>query len=329
MVVLVTGGAGYIGSHTVKMLKEKGLAMVVYDNLSSGHREAVNGVPFVEGDIRDKGLLGDTLKSYGVTEVIHFAALSLVGESMTKPDKYYHNNVFGTMCLLNMMLENNVQRIVFSSSAAVYGEAGKVPIMEGCSANPTNVYGRTKKVVENILADYEKAYGLKYVSLRYFNACGADESGKIGEDHDPETHLIPLVLQAALGRKKVSIYGDDYPTRDGTCIRDFIHVNDLASAHLLAMEQLRVGKKSDVFNLGNENGFSVNEIITAAEKITGKAIPAQTVARRLGDPAVLVAGSEKARSVLGWKPEYTDLKQMIGTAWKWHSKNQDGFTGEQ
>jgi UDP-glucose 4-epimerase len=300
MTVLVTGGAGYIGSHTVK----------------------------IEGDILDKRLLGEAVRSFGVTDVIHFAGLSLVGESMRKPDEYYWNNVAGTVSLLNVLLEHPVRRIVFSSSAAVYGEPEKLPIDEKHPRKPTNVYGQTKAVVEKILHDYSQAHGLKYVSLRYFNACGAEESGLIGEDHDPETHLIPLVLETALGqRQKIRIYGSDYPTKDSTCIRDYIHVSDLATAHLLAMEYLETGNPSGVFNLGNGKGFSVKEVIDAAEEVTEKTIPVETSARRPGDPAVLVADSEKARSVLGWEPEYTDLKQMIGTAWKWHSQNPGGFAG--
>lgn len=324
--ILVTGGAGYIGSHTVKKLKQRGYPLVVYDNLTSGHREAVNDVPLVEGDLLDAELLGDTLRSFGVTDVIHFASLSLVGESMVRPDKYYFNNVIGTLTLLKTMLVHNVRRIVFSSSAAVYGDVKVSPITEDCVRSPVNVYGQTKYMVEQILTDYSKAYGLKYVSLRYFNACGADESGNIGEDHNPETHLIPLVLRTALGqREKISIYGVDYPTKDGSCIRDYIHVNDLAEAHLLALEYLKAGHTSDVFNLGNGNGFSVREVIDSAGEVVGRSILTEIATRREGDPAVLVASSEKAQRILGWKPEYTDLNRMIATAWHWHLENPTGF----
>ncbi len=328
MTILVTGGAGYVGSHTVKKLKEKGYSLVVYDNLSSGHREALEGVPFVEGDLLDGKLLSHTFCSFRVTDVIHFAGLSIVGESMLQPDKYYLNNVVGTLTLLNTMLAHKARRIIFSSSAAVYGEAEGVPILEECPRNPANIYGQTKAIVEKILEDYGKAYGLGYVSLRYFNACGADESGSIGEDHRPETHLIPLVLQTALKkREEICIFGEDYATKDGTCIRDYIHVNDLADAHLLAMEHLRSDRVSDVFNLGNGNGFSVREVINTAAEVTGTVISSETAPRRIGDPEVLVAGSAKARDILGWRPKYTELRKMIETAWQWHVKYPQGFGG--
>ncbi|NLM22102.1 MAG: UDP-glucose 4-epimerase GalE, partial [Peptococcaceae bacterium] len=318
MTILITGGAGYIGSHTALSLKRQGYDFVVYDNLSSGHRESIRNYPFVQGDISDRPLLENTIKSYGVTDVIHFAASSIVGESMQNPQKYYQNNVAGTLSLLDTLLACKVKKIVFSSTAAVYGEPDLAPITENSSKKPTNVYGRTKLMIENILADYDLAYSLKYVSLRYFNACGADDGGLIGEDHRPETHLIPLILQTALGlRKRISIYGDDYPTNDGTCIRDYIHVNDLAHAHVLALNYLRNDNKSDVFNLGNGNGFSVKEIIRAAEKVVGSSIPQDIGPRRSGDPAVLVADAQKAKKKLGWKPEYTDLEGIIKTACQW------------
>lgn len=324
--ILVTGGAGYIGSHTVKLLQAKGYPLVVYDNLSSGHRNAVKGVPFVVGDVLDAKLLEKTIKSYGVTDVIHFAASSIVGESMVKPDRYYLNNVVGTLTLLNTMLANSVKNIVFSSTAAVYGEPETVPITEDCPINPTNVYGQTKAIVEEMFEDYSRAYRLKYVSLRYFNACGADESGNIGEDHLPETHLIPLVLQTAMKkREKISIFGEDFPTKDGTCIRDYIHVSDLAEAHILALEYIRADEVSNVFNLGNGNGFSVKEVINVAMKATESPILTEVTARREGDPAVLVASAEKARDILRWNPEYTDLKRIIKTAWNWHVKNPEGY----
>ncbi|MDD4835073.1 MAG: UDP-glucose 4-epimerase GalE, partial [Lutispora sp.] len=265
MNILITGGAGYIGSHTVKALKKKGYFTVVYDNLSTGHEYAAKGDVFIWGDIFDSNLLKSTIKKYSIDSVIHFAAYSLVGESMTNPKKYYTNNVQGTLNLLNTMLENNVDKIVFSSTAAVYGEPENIPITEDCPKDPTNVYGKTKLIIENMLEDYSKAYALKYIALRYFNACGADPQGDIGEDHNPETHLIPLVLQTCADkRESIKIFGQDYPTKDGTCIRDYIHVNDLASAHVLALEALQKGHKSEVYNLGNGNGFSVSEIIDTA-----------------------------------------------------------------
>ena len=326
MTILITGGAGYIGSHTALSLKRQGYDFVVYDNLSTGHRESVGNCPFVKGDISDRRLLENVIKSYGVTDVIHFAASSIVGESMQNPQKYYQNNVVGTLSLLDTLLKCKVKRIVFSSTAAVYGEPDIVPITEDSPKQPTNVYGRTKLIIENILEDYDLAYGLKYVSLRYFNACGADDGGLIGEDHRPETHLIPLVLQTALGlRTKISIFGDDYPTPDGTCIRDYIHVNDLAQAHILALNYLRSENKSDVFNLGNGSGFSVKEIIRTAERVVGRGIPQDIGPRRSGDPAVLVADAQKAKKKLGWKPEYTDLERIIKTAWQWHSENPSGY----
>ena len=326
MTILITGGAGYIGSHTALSLKRQGYDFVVYDNLSTGHRESVGKCPFVKGDISDRRLLENVIKSYGVTDVIHFAASSIVGESMQNPQKYYQNNVVGTLSLLDTLLKCKVKRIVFSSTAAVYGEPDIVPITEDSPKQPTNVYGRTKLIIENILEDYDLAYGLKYVSLRYFNACGADDGGLIGEDHRPETHLIPLVLQTALGlRTKISIFGDDYPTPDGTCIRDYIHVNDLAQAHILALNYLRSENKSDVFNLGNGSGFSVKEIIRTAERVVGRGIPQDIGPRRSGDPAVLVADAQKAKKKLGWKPEYTDLERIIKTAWQWHSENPSGY----
>lgn len=319
MNILVTGGAGYIGSHTVNKLKKKGYFTVVYDNLSTGHEYAAKGDIFVKGDIFDSYLLADTIKKYNIDSIIHFAAYSIVGESMENPKKYYINNVEGTLNLLNTMLDNNINNIVFSSTAAVYGEPKIIPITEDCPKNPTNVYGKTKLIIENILEDYSKAYGLKYIALRYFNACGADPIGDIGEDHNPETHLIPLVLQTCAGkRKSIKIFGQDYPTKDGTCIRDYIHVNDLANAHILAIQSLSNGHKSDVYNLGNGNGFSVKEIIDTAEKVTRIKISKEIADRRSGDPAILIANSDKIKKDLGWKPKYTDVNEIIQTAWNWH-----------
>lgn len=326
MNILVTGGAGYIGSHTVKMLKELGKNVIAYDNLTKGHQTAVKCDVFVKGDIFDSELLEETIKKYNIDSVIHFAAYSLVGESMEKPSMYYHNNVQGTLNLLDVMLKCNVKKLVFSSSAAVYGEPEAVPITEEISKRPTSVYGRTKLIMENVMEDYSNSYGLKYTALRYFNACGADEEGNIGEDHSPESHLIPIVLQTCLGiRESIKIFGDDYPTEDGTCIRDYIHVNDLAKAHILALEGLHEGHPSGAYNLGIGNGFSVREIIRAAETVTGITINKEVVQRRAGDPAVLIASSERIRRSLGWKPEYMDIKDIIATAWKWHRNHPNGF----
>jgi UDP-glucose 4-epimerase len=300
--------------------------VVVYDNLVKGHRNAVKGNEFVQGDIFDSDLLAHTIKKYRIDAAIHFAAYSLVGESMEAPSKYYENNVCGTLNLLDVLMKNNVKKLVFSSTAAVYGEPEKVPITEDLSKVPTNVYGRTKLILENAMEDYSRAYGFRYAALRYFNACGADVKGDIGEDHDPETHLIPIVLQTCLGkRESIKIYGDDYPTQDGTCIRDYIHVNDLGNAHILAMKALMEGAGSSAYNLGNGNGFSVNDIISAAEEVTGINIKKEYIERRAGDPAVLIASSDKIKRELKWKPEYTDIKEILRTAWIWHKNNPEGY----
>ncbi|EGO65030.1 UDP-glucose 4-epimerase GalE [Acetonema longum] len=326
MNILVTGGAGYIGSHTVRLLEKKADRVVVYDNLVKGHRQAVGKSVFVQGDLLDSGKLIDTIQRYAISSVVHFAAASLVGESMGKPRDYYRNNVQGTLNLLDVMLDNKVGKLVFSSTAAVYGEPEITPITEDAAKNPTNVYGRTKLAMENAMDDYSRAYGLKYIALRYFNACGADPAGDIGEDHEPETHLVPLVLRACLGKSDgIKIFGDDYPTQDGTCIRDYIHVTDLAQAHGLALEALYGGHGSDVYNLGNGSGFSVKEIIEAAETVTGIKIRQEVIARRAGDPAVLVAGAAKIKRDMNWQPQYTDIKEIIATAWRWHRANPDGF----
>lgn len=326
MNVLVTGGAGYIGSHTVKMLYDNKVNVIAYDNLSKGHRDAVKCDVFVKGDIFDSELLKYTIKKYDIGAVVHFAAFSLVGESMGKPSLYYHNNVSGTLNLLNAMMECNVKKLVFSSSAAVYGEPSKVPITEDLDKNPTNVYGRTKLIMEGAMKDYSSAYGLKYIALRYFNACGADETGEIGEDHNPESHLIPLVLRTCLHKQdSIKIFGDDYPTADGTCIRDYIHVNDLADAHILALNALKGGHESDVYNLGNGNGFSVKDIINAAEAVTGIKIKKEITGRRAGDPAVLIASSDKIKKDLGFTIKYSNISDIIETAWRWHKNHPDGY----
>ncbi len=328
MNILVTGGAGYIGSHTVRLLEKNSSKVVVYDNLVTGHQAAVKNSVFVKGDIFDSERLAATIKQYDISSVVHFAAYSLVGVSMVKPQEYYHNNVAGTLNLLDVMLNSGVKQLVFSSTAAVYGEPETSLITEAMIKNPTNVYGRTKLIMENAMADYSRSYGLKYIALRYFNACGADSAGDIGEDHCPETHLVPLVLKACLGKTDgLKIFGDDYPTKDGTCVRDYIHVNDLAQAHVLALNALANGHASDVYNLGNGNGFSVKEVIAAAEEVTGLTVPKEIAPRRAGDPAVLVASSDKIRQDLGWQPTYTDMKKIIGTAWGWHKNNPEGYAG--
>lgn len=326
MAILVTGGAGYIGSHTALALLEQNRETVIIDSLYQGHKAAIHGGVFYKGDLRDEALLDRIFTEHQIEGVIHFAANSLVGESMKDPGKYYNNNVYGTLCLLEAMVKHGVRAIVFSSTAAVYGEPETVPIKETAPTNPTNAYGETKLAMERMIHWFESAHGLKYVSLRYFNAAGAHPSGKIGEDHDPETHLIPLILQVALGkRESISIFGGDYPTPDGTCIRDYIHVCDLADAHLLAVDHLIQGGDSGIYNLGNGKGFSVKEVIEIAREVTGHPIPAKMEPRRAGDPAVLVASSDKCKSELGWKPVRTDLKTIIQDAWNWHQNYPDGF----
>ncbi|WP_138205070.1 UDP-glucose 4-epimerase GalE [Haloimpatiens lingqiaonensis] len=321
MSILITGGAGYIGSHTVKYFQEQKEEVIVVDNLQSGHRESVNVENFYNIDIRDKEALDKVFKAHKIEAVIHFAANSLVGESMEKPYEYYHNNVYGMLSLLHVMQENNVNKIVFSSTAATYGEPKSIPILEEDETTPTNTYGETKLAMEKMMKWFDNAYGTKYVSLRYFNAAGAHESGTIGENHNPETHLIPLILQVPLGKRhKIYMFGNDYPTEDGTCVRDYIHVMDLASAHYLALEYLRKGNSSNIFNLGNGNGYSVKEVIETARKVTSHQIPAEVKERRSGDPAVLIASSQKAKSVLGWNPQFDSLEKIIADAWRWHKK---------
>ncbi|RXZ84069.1 UDP-glucose 4-epimerase GalE [Paenibacillaceae bacterium] len=327
MAILVTGGAGYIGSHTAAALLERGESIVVVDNLQQGHREAVLGGRFYEGDLRDAEFLDRVFQENEINAVIHFAANSLVGESMFNPGKYYHNNVYGTLCLLEKMQQYDVKRIVFSSTAATYGEPENVPIGEQDKTVPTNAYGETKLAMEQMMKWFDHAHGIKFVSLRYFNAAGAHDSGRIGEDHQPETHLIPIVLQAALGtRPHISVFGDDYPTADGTCIRDYIHVSDLADAHVLAVDKLLGGGDSAIYNLGSGHGFSVKEVIDIARSVTGREIPAVIEDRRSGDPAVLVASSAKAQEELGWRPSRSRLEDMIESAWKWHQANPNGYT---
>lgn len=322
--ILVTGGAGYIGSHTVKELQNSGYEVVILDNLVYGHRELVENVlkcKLIVGDLSDRALLDQVFTAHPISAVIHFAAYAYVGESVTSPDKYYRNNVVGTLSLLEAMVAASVKNIVFSSTCATYGVPQMLPIPEDHPQNPINPYGMSKLMVEKMLADFDHAYGLKSVCFRYFNAAGADPSGELGEDHNPETHLIPLVLLTALGkREQISVFGTDYDTPDGTCIRDYIHVLDLAQAHILGLERLLQGGDSAVFNLGNGNGFSVKEVIEAAREITGKMIKVQECDRRAGDPAILVGSSEQARKVLGWQPQYSDIKDMLIHAWHWHQK---------
>lgn len=327
MAILVLGGAGYIGSHTVWELCEAGRDVVVADNLQTGFRAAVHPrARFYKLDIRDGKALDVLFQAEKIDGVIHFAACSQVGESMRDPLKYYDNNLHGTMVLLSAMLRHGVDRIVFSSTAATYGEPERVPILETDRTCPTNTYGETKLSMEKMMGWCAKAHGLKYVALRYFNACGAHPSGVIGEAHDPETHLIPLILQVPAGRRQaLTIFGDDYPTPDGTCVRDYIHVTDLAQAHILALDYLAGGGESSVFNLGNGVGFSNREVVEVARKVTGHPIPVEIGPRRAGDPARLVASSQKARTVLGWDPRYADLETIISTAWEWHRTHPNGY----
>ena len=319
--ILVVGGAGYIGSHMVKDLLDSGYGVITLDDLSTGHRELVTGGEFIEGGLGDRVLLEKLFSTHKISAVMHFAAFSLVGESVEKPLKYYRNNMAATAELLDSMIRHNVKRFIFSSTAAVYGEPVEIPIAENHPCNPTNPYGKSKIGVERMLKDCDFAYGLKYISLRYFNASGADESGNIGERHANETHLIPLILEVATGRREnIKIFGTRYPTPDGTCIRDYIHVSDLTKAHLLALNALLSGGDSAVYNLGNNRGYSVREVIELARKVTGKPIPVIEADKRPGDPAVLIASSDKIKKALGWKPEYEDLETIIKTAWVWHQK---------
>ncbi len=326
MAILVTGGAGYIGSHTVAELLDANEEVVILDNLQKGHRDAVLGGKLCVGDLRDDAFLDKVFKENDIESVIHFAADSLVGESVTEPLKYYNNNVVSTLKLLTKMNEYGVNKIVFSSTAATYGEPENIPIMEKDKTFPTNPYGETKLAVEKALKWADNAYGIKYTSLRYFNAAGAHISGKIGEDHQPESHLIPIILQVALGKREaINIFGEDYDTRDGSCIRDYIHVTDLAQAHILALKKLRAGGESSIYNLGNGKGFSVKEVVELTREVTGINIKAIVAERRAGDPAVLIATSEKIQKELNWKPKYNELRTIIETAWQWHKNHPNGY----
>ncbi len=322
--ILVVGGAGYIGSHTVKQLMAAGHDVVVLDNLVYGHKDILDAalkVEFIEGDIGDRPLLDKIFSTHDIGAVMHFAAYAYVGESVTAPAKYYQNNVVATLSLLDAMVAADVKNFVFSSTCASYGVPQTIPIPEDHPQNPINPYGATKLMVERILQDYGPAYGLKSIIFRYFNAAGADPDGQLGEDHNPETHLIPLTLQAALGiRDNIAIFGTDYPTDDGTCIRDYIHVCDLADAHILGVEHLLKGGESDIFNLGNGLGFSVKQVIESARRVTGKEIIAIEQDRRAGDPPALIGSADKARQKLGWNPQYADIDQIMTHAWQWHQK---------
>jgi UDP-glucose 4-epimerase len=323
--ILVTGGAGYIGSHVVKGLIYQGYQPIVLDNLQTGHRKAVKDAPFVEGDLADQEKLREIFRSYPIHTVMHFAADSLVGESVDHPLRYFNNNVKNSVQLVEIMNEFDVKNIVFSSSASVYGEPEKIPIPEEHPCLPTNPYGETKWIFEKVLNYFYETKKLNYVSLRYFNAAGADPDGDLGEDHSPETHLIPLVLKAALKGNPIPIYGTDYDTPDGTCIRDYIHVTDLAHAHILALQRLEEGENSSIYNLGNGNGYSVREVIETARRVTGKMISSIESPRRRGDPPRLVASSEKIRKELGWNPKYPELETIIESAWKWHQNHPSGY----
>ena len=319
MAVLVCGGAGYIGSHINKQLNKEGYETIVFDNLVCGHREAVKWGTFIQGDIKNTDEIEAVFEKYPIEAVFHFAAYAYVGESVDHPEKYYYNNVVNTLNLLQVMRKHNCNKIIFSSTCATYGEPEKVPITEDMPQNPINPSGMTKLTVERIFKDYKRAYGLQFAVLRYFNAAGADPECEIGESHDPETHIIPLALDAASGKREdIKVFGTDYDTPDGSCIRDYIHVTDLADAHLRALHYLEEGSEGDFFNLGNTVGTSVLEVVEAAKRVTGKDFKVTLSDRRPGDPAKLVGSSEKARRILGWKPEFGDIDTIVSHAWNWH-----------
>ena len=325
MNVLVTGGAGYVGSHAVAQLMAAGHTVKVWDNLSRGHAASIPAEVLIRGSLSESDRLSSVMREHGIDAVMHFAAFALVGESVANPALYYENNVLGTLSLLDAMRDAGVQRIVFSSTCATYGEPEKVPISEDTPQAPVNPYGYTKLVMERALADYAHAYGIGYAALRYFNACGADPEARRGEDHDPETHAIPLALLAALGKREgFTILGTDYPTPDGTCVRDYVHVDDLADAHLRALDRLTPGEGL-CLNLGTGRGFSVREVTESAQRVSGREIRITTGDRRPGDPPALVADPSRARDVLGWKPQYTDIDQIMETAWRWHESHPDGY----
>jgi len=323
--ILVTGGAGYIGSHVVRELLRQNRKPVVFDNLQTGHRNAAKGALFIQGDLSDQKKLKETFQSYPIDAVMHFAADCLVGESVQNPVKYFNNNVTNSLNLLEWMEEFNVRKFIFSSSAAVYGDPNTIPIREDHPCLPTNPYGETKWIFEKVLQAFHDGGKLDFISFRYFNAAGADPDGKYGEDHSPETHLVPLVIKAALNGTSVPVFGTDYPTPDGTCIRDYIHITDLARAHILALEKLEQKRISGIYNLGNENGFSVREVIETVRKISNRKILSVDSPRRPGDPARLVASSKKIREELGWAPSFADLETIVATAWKWHKNHPRGY----
>jgi len=327
MKILVIGGAGYVGSHAVKGLLEQGYEVVVVDNLETGHKEAVpSDVSLYIGDMRDRVFLDSVFEKENIDAVMHFAAHSLVGESMVNPLKYFHNNTYGMMVLLEVMKERSVDKIVFSSTAATYGEPKHIPITEEEPTNPTNPYGESKLMMEKMMKWADEAYGIRFVSLRYFNVAGASLDGTIGEDHRIETHLIPLVLQTAQGKRdSITIFGDDYDTADGTCIRDYIHVVDLIDAHILALKYISEGNESNIFNLGSATGYSVKEIIDVAKEVTGLPINVVQGERRAGDPSILIASSDKAKAVLKWNPKHTEISQIIQNAWVWHKNHPNGY----
>lgn len=319
--VMLIGGAGYIGSHAAKYVAGKGLVPVVFDNLSRGHIHAVQWGPFERGDILDRESLLRAFERHRPDAVLHFAALAYVGESVEDPARYYRNNVIGTQILIDAMRESGVSRFVFSSSCATYGVPNSLPIVEDAGQAPINPYGRSKLMIEQMLADYDRAYGFPHVCLRYFNAAGADPAGELGEEHLPETHLIPLAVEAVLGRSPaLTVYGDDYPTPDGTCVRDYVHVEDLAQAHHLALEYLAAGGGSDNFNLGNGDGYSIRAVLDAVARVAGRPVPVRYARRRPGDPPALIGSAAKASRVLGWRPRYASLGDIIGSAWSWHSR---------
>lgn len=327
--ILVTGGAGYIGSHACKALAMAGYTPVVLDNLVYGHEWAVKWGPFERGDIFDRPLLDRIFRQYRPSAVMHFAAFAYVGESVRNPGKYYHNNTSGTLSLLDAMCANDIRRFIFSSTCATYGVPQMLPITEDHPQNPINPYGASKWMIERMLQDYDIAHDLKSVCLRYFNAAGADPAGETGEDHDPETHLIPLVLDTAAGlRPRIAVFGTDYPTADGTCIRDYIHVTDLAQAHVLALQALEAGAGSTAYNLGNGQGFSVKQVIETVEAVTGRQVPVEFAERRPGDPAILIGASDRIRAELGWSPQYADLRVIVDTAWRWHQQRISGKTSQ-
>ena len=326
MAILITGGAGYIGSHCVKILNDRGYDTITIDNLIKGHKQAVGDTKLYIGDIADRDLLKKIFTEHKIDGVMHFAAFSLVAESQVMPYEYYKNNVLATLNLINCMVENDVNNIVFSSTASTYGIPVNIPVTENDPQCPINTYGETKLAIEKMLECFDRAYGLKYIALRYFNVAGAYHTGKIGEDHSPETHLIPIVLSVANGKtEKIQIYGDDYNTKDGTNIRDYIHIEDLIDAHIKALEYMKKEKKSDCFNLGSGGGYSNFEVLDAARKVTGHKIPSVIVERRGGDPDILIASSEKAEKTLGWQRKYNDIEEIISSAWKWHKNNPDGY----